>query len=147
MVRVVAVDKDSGDNGRVSYVITSGNEEARFTVGYESGIVSLAKPIIKPADLEITVNDHGLPPRKAVLKLHLTPVTTQTSGPPLLLLANPIAKVSEDLQIGAAILNVAEPAIANQGERKQTCFFNFNMSRFVHFYFRMPFFHSTTADF
>ncbi|XP_029159355.1 protein dachsous [Nylanderia fulva] len=108
LVRVVAVDKDSGDNGRVSYVITSGNEETHFNVGYESGIVNLAKPVTRPTDLEITANDHGSPPRKAVLKLSLIPVTTQISGPPRLLLFNPIARISENLHIGAPVLNVAE---------------------------------------
>ncbi|XP_072754595.1 protein dachsous isoform X1 [Anoplolepis gracilipes] len=115
LVRVVAIDKDSGDNGRVFYVITSGNEEGRFTVGYESGIVSLAKPVTRPTDLEITANDHGSPPRKAVLKLNLIPVTTKISGPLRLLLPNPIAKISENLHIGAPVLSVAGPAVADQG--------------------------------
>ncbi|XP_032666091.1 protein dachsous isoform X2 [Odontomachus brunneus] len=115
LVRVVAVDKDFGNNGRVSYVITAGNEEARFSVGYESGIVSLEKPIARPMDLEITANDHGLPPRKAVLKLSLTPSMTQASGPPRLLLPNPVVEISEDLQVGTAVLNVAGPAVADQG--------------------------------
>ncbi|XP_070151025.1 protein dachsous isoform X3 [Polyergus mexicanus] len=115
LVRVVAIDKDSGDNGRVSYVITSGNEEARFTVGYESGIVSLAKPVTRSTNLEITANDHGSPPRKAVLKLSLIPMTTQMNGPPRLLLPNPIARISENLHIGTSILSVAGPAVADQG--------------------------------
>ncbi|XP_071648094.1 protein dachsous [Temnothorax longispinosus] len=115
LVRVVAVDKDSGDNGRISYVITSGNEESRFTVGYESGIVSLVKPITKPANLEITANDHGSPPRKAVLKLSLNPVAAQPSGPLRLLLSNPIVKISENLHVGSHVVNVAGPAIADQG--------------------------------
>lgn len=122
LVRVVAADKDSGDNGRVSYVITSGNEEARFTVGYESGIVSLAKPIAKSAELEITANDHGSPPRKATLKLSLIPVTAQANGPPRLLLPNPVASISEDLHVGAPVLNVAGPAIADQGIRGKIIF-------------------------
>ncbi|KAL0101976.1 hypothetical protein PUN28_018495 [Cardiocondyla obscurior] len=115
LVRVIAVDNDSGDNGRISYVITSGNEESQFTVGYESGIVGLAKPITKPANLEITANDHGSPPRKAVLKLSLNPITAQASGPPRLLLPHPIAKISENLHVGSHVMNVAGPAIADQG--------------------------------
>ncbi|XP_011637579.1 protein dachsous [Pogonomyrmex barbatus] len=115
LIRVVAVDKDFGDNGRISYVITSGNEESRFTVGYESGIVSLAKPIAKPTELEITANDHGSPPRKAVLKLSLNPMTAQTNGPHRLLLCNPIARISEGLNVGSHVANVAGPAITDQG--------------------------------
>ncbi|EFN78559.1 Protein dachsous [Harpegnathos saltator] len=115
LVRVVAVDKDSGDNGQVSYVISSGNEEGRFSVGYESGIVSLEKPIARPMDLEITASDHGSPPRKTVLKLSLTPSTTRVSGPPRLLLPNPVIRISENLKVGAVVLNVAGPAVADQG--------------------------------
>nr|XP_012147456.1 PREDICTED: protein dachsous isoform X1 [Megachile rotundata]XP_012147457.1 PREDICTED: protein dachsous isoform X2 [Megachile rotundata] len=115
LVRVVAVDKDAGDNGRVSYVITSANEESRFSVGYESGIVSLERPMVRSTELEITANDHGTPPRKSTLKLTLTLASGQTNGPPRLLLANPVARVSEDLQVGAPVLNVAGPIIADQG--------------------------------
>lgn len=115
LTRVVAVDKDVDDNGRVSYVITSGNEEGRFSVGYDSGLVTLLKPMIRPLELEITANDHGSPPRKATIKLSLNLAFGQTSGPPRLLLSNPIARVSELLPIGSAVLNVAGPAIADQG--------------------------------
>lgn len=117
MVRVVAVDKDAGDNGRVSYVITSANEEARFSVGYESGIVSLERPMARSTELEITANDHGSPPRKSTLRLILSLASGQTNGPPRLLLANPVARISEDLQVGAPVLNVAGPIIADQGEQ------------------------------
>ncbi|KOC69013.1 Protein dachsous [Habropoda laboriosa] len=115
LVRVVAVDKDAGDNGRVSYVITSANEEARFSVGYESGIVSLERPMVRSTELEITANDHGSPPRKSTLRLTLTFASGQTNGPPRLLLSNPVARISEDLQVGAPVLNVAGPIIADQG--------------------------------
>lgn len=104
-------------------MITSGNEETHFNVGYESGIVNLAKPVTRPTDLEITANDHGSPPRKAVLKLSLIPVTTQISGPPRLLLSNPIARISENLHIGASVLNVAESTITDQGKKKK-CYRN-----------------------
>lgn len=117
LVRVVAVDKDAGDNGRVSYVITSANEEARFSVGYESGIVSLERPMARSTELEITANDHGSPPRKSTLRLILSLASGQTNGPPRLLLANPVARISEDLQVGAPVLNVAGPIIADQGEQ------------------------------
>ncbi|XP_024947273.1 protein dachsous isoform X2 [Cephus cinctus] len=113
LLRVVAVDKDAGDNGRVSYVITSGNEEGRFSVGYDSGIVTLARPMSRLTELEITANDHGTPPRKATLKLVLT-LASQAAGPPRLLLPGPTAKISEDSALGATVLNVAGPAITDQ---------------------------------
>lgn len=128
-MRVVAVDKDAGDNGRVSYVITSANEEARFSVGYESGIVSLERPMVRSTELEITANDHGSPPRKSTLRLILTLASGQTNGPPRLLLANPVARISEDLQVGAPVLNVAGPIIADQGKRSTVRLFQSVIAR------------------
>ncbi|XP_066594153.1 protein dachsous [Prorops nasuta] len=123
VTRVVAIDRDAGDNSQVSYVITSGNEDARFSVGYESGIVSLVRPMIRSAvDLEITANDHGSPPRKATLRLTLTLAPEQSIGPPRLLLANPIARVSEDLQVGAPIINVAGASVVNMAEQDNVTF-------------------------
>ena len=98
-------------------MITSGNKEGRFSVGYDSGLVTLVKPMSRPIELEITANDHGSPPRKATLKLSLNLAFDQTSGPPRLLLSNPIAKISERLQVGSAVLNVAGPAITDQGRK------------------------------
>ena len=110
----MAVDKDAGDNGRVSYVITAGNEEGRFSVGYDSGIVTLMKQIVRDAEIEITANDHGSPARRATLNLTLVMAIGQTSGPPRLLLPSPISRVSEDLTVGSTVLDVAGPAITNE---------------------------------
>lgn len=113
-MRVVAVDKDAGDNGRVSYVITAGNEEGRFSVGYDSGVVTLVKPIVRDAEIEITANDHGTPARRATLNLTLIMASGQTSGSPRLLVPSPIARVSEDLAVGSTVLDVAGPAITSE---------------------------------
>lgn len=74
----------------------------------------------RSTELEITANDHGSPPRKSTLRLTLSLASGQTNGPPRLLLANPVARISEDLQVGAPVLNVAGPIIADQGERSST---------------------------
>lgn len=129
-MRVVAVDKDAGDNGRVSYVISSGNEEGRFSVGYDSGLVSLVRPpLLRPSELEITANDHGVPPRKASLKLSLTTAAGQTSGPPRLLLPNPIARVSENLRVGADVASVAGAAVLDQGKLNITLYLYMHRAR------------------
>ncbi|XP_011309154.1 protein dachsous [Fopius arisanus] len=111
IVRVIAVDRDTDNNGRVSYVITSGNEESSFAVGYESGLVTLIRPFVKDTVLQITANDHGSPPRRAILNLTISMAIGRINGPPRLLQVNPIARVSEDLSIGGAILNVAGPTL------------------------------------
>lgn len=110
------MDKDSGDNGRVSYIITSGNEAGQFSVGYDSGIVTLSRPMTGTAELEITANDHGTPPRKSSLRLYFA-AAGHAAGPPRLLQANPVARISEDAQIGANVATVAGPAMSDQGKR------------------------------
>lgn len=119
LTRVVAIDKDADDNGRVSYVITAGNEEGKFAVGYDSGIVTLMKPITRDTEIEITANDHGTPARRATLNLTVVMALGQTSGPPHLLMPSPVAKISEDLAVGSTVLDVADRAInADQGSFK-----------------------------
>ncbi|KAJ8676739.1 hypothetical protein QAD02_012526 [Eretmocerus hayati] len=113
--RVVAVDKDAGENGRVAYTISSGNEEGHFFLGYDSGVVSLARPMLQAHELEITASDHGSPPRRATIKLTFTTAEGQTSGPPRLLISSPVARISEGLGVGSDIMNVAGTAVSNQG--------------------------------
>ncbi|KAK0094347.1 hypothetical protein PV326_011173 [Microctonus aethiopoides] len=114
IVRVIAIDKDTDNNGRVSYVITSGNDDSRFSVGYDSGMVTLVRPIVRDTILQITANDHGSPPRRATMNLTLTLTVGQSSGPPRLLLPHPIVKVAEDLSIGGTVMNVGGPALNDQ---------------------------------
>lgn len=116
------MDKDTDNNGRVSYVITSSNEDSRFSVGYDTGVVTLIRPIVRDTILQITANDHGSPPRRAVMNLTLTIAIGQTSGPPRLLLPHPVAKISEDFPIGGTIINIVGPVLTDQG-------------KFLHYYF------------
>lgn len=45
VTHVVAIDKDSGDNGRITYTIVSGNDDDCFTINTKTGHVELAKPL------------------------------------------------------------------------------------------------------
>lgn len=116
IVRVIAVDKDTDNNGRVSYVITSGNEDSRFSLGYDSGILTLMKPIVRDTVLQIAANDHGSPPRRSIMNLTVSIAVGQTSGPPRLLLPNPAATISENLVVGGFIINVVGSTLSEQGE-------------------------------
>ncbi|XP_011502737.1 PREDICTED: protein dachsous [Ceratosolen solmsi marchali] len=107
VLRVMAVDKDAGDNGRVSYTISSGNEDRYFSIGNETGLVNLIRPLMQPTTLEIKASDHGMPSRTAVINLTLTPYVEQLHDLPRLLLPNPIVRISENLKIGTNIINVA----------------------------------------
>ncbi|KFM63480.1 Protocadherin Fat 2, partial [Stegodyphus mimosarum] len=75
VLHVIAIDKDSRDNGRVTYVISQGNERGHFSLDYDSGLLSVAKPLdreeIHHYELNITASDHGRPPRSSFQVLHI----------------------------------------------------------------------------
>lgn len=118
VTHVVAVDNDSGDNGRVTYVISSGNDGNYFALGYDNGIITLAKPL--PSDtgrvyvLNITASDHGTPTKQAhiVLKLSL-----QNSVDNIPQFANSVyyASVQEDVNAGTSVVKVAAKASFLEG--------------------------------
>lgn len=118
ITRVIAVDSDSGDNGRVSYVISGGNEEGRFSLSYDTGVLTLAKPLAskKGYSLNITASDHGSPTRKTNMILKLN-VRGSTENPPRFLNSVYEAKISEDAPIGAYVIKVAaKSALMDRGK-------------------------------
>lgn len=120
---LVAVDADSGDNGRVTYVISAGNEDGRFSLGYDSGVLTLAKPIISDDEegessytLNVTASDHGTPTKHANLKLKLT-VRGSAQHPPRFLNSVYKVKVSEDAPVGSFVVKVtAKSAFLEAGK-------------------------------
>lgn len=119
VVRVVAVDEDSGDNGRITYVI-SGGEMKQFALGYDNGIVTLAKPLEysdkpKSYTLNITASDHGTPTRKANLVLKLT-TQGSTENPPRFLNSVYYATVQENAPLDTSVVKVsARSTVVDEG--------------------------------
>ncbi|CAH1987791.1 unnamed protein product [Acanthoscelides obtectus] len=117
IARLVAIDMDNGDNGRVSYIISGGNDAGIFSLGYDTGILTLAKPLPsqKSFFLNITANDHGTPTKKANMDLKLL-VQTGSNTPPKFLDSQYIASVSEDVSVGAVVTKVnVKSNIASNG--------------------------------
>uniref|UniRef100_A0AAR5P542 Cadherin domain-containing protein n=2 Tax=Dendroctonus ponderosae TaxID=77166 RepID=A0AAR5P542_DENPD len=74
IANILAVDDDSGDNGRVTYILSNSNDASYFSLGYDTGVLTLAKPLIanrKTYMLNVTATDHGKPTRQASMKLTL----------------------------------------------------------------------------
>lgn len=121
IIHLVAIDKDSGDNGRVTYVITSGNEGSYFALGYETGFLTLAKSL-SPADsartfvLNVTASDHGNPTRQASTELRLS-IQGSVDNPPKFLNTAYQAHVAEDAPVGSTVIKVlAKSGLLEQGE-------------------------------
>ncbi|CAG9763030.1 unnamed protein product [Ceutorhynchus assimilis] len=83
ITNILAMDDDSGDNGRVTYILANNNE---FSLGYDTGVLTLAKPLNRKSyTLNITAIDHGKPTNlQASMKLKLLVQDTANSFQKLL---------------------------------------------------------------
>ncbi|XP_018320915.1 protein dachsous [Agrilus planipennis] len=125
ITRIIAVDRDHGDNGRVTYVITNGNEQRQFSLGYDNGILTLAKPISSAMasntyTLNITASDHGTPTRQTFIVLNLS-VRDSNDNPPRFHNAIYYANVPEEASSGTFVIKVS--ANSSMGEGKYLQYF------------------------
>ncbi|KYB28093.1 Protein dachsous-like Protein [Tribolium castaneum] len=108
ITHLVAVDSDSGDNGRVTYVISSGNEGSLFALGYDTGVLTLAKPLPdaqRTYVLNVTATDHGTPTLHADMELKLI-VQGSEVNPPRFFNALYRADVPEDAPVGTFVTRI-----------------------------------------
>lgn len=118
VAHLVAVDSDSGDNGRVTYVISSGNDPGLFALGYDTGVLTLAKPLPQTHRtyfLNITATDHGTPTRQASLELKLS-VEGSAETQPRFFNSVYRANVPEDAPVGTFVTRVSAKALIQDGE-------------------------------
>ncbi|XP_045768746.1 protein dachsous [Maniola jurtina] len=106
LYQALAVDTDSGDNGRISYFIAGGNDQAYFSIEYDTGKLTLTKKYssdiakVKPGQykLNLTASDHGTPfPRQSHMTLFLN-LQESTNVPPRFSDSFYRANISEDIR-------------------------------------------------
>lgn len=137
LCHVIAVDLDSGENGRVTYVIVSGNQEGKFALSYDTGVLTVARSLV-PVDalgnrrsgganvggasggrysLNVTASDHGSPTHRYATKvLHIILHGTR-ENPPRFLHSLYHANVSEDAAIGSYVTKVlARSPVSESGK-------------------------------
>ena len=75
LLRVNAVDKDQGLNGKIEFVISAGNVNDTFSIHSIDGVIILIRPldreIIQNYQIQITAFDLGSPQRKNVTAVHI----------------------------------------------------------------------------
>lgn len=117
--RVIAIDKDSGNNGRVTYAILSGDENERFEMNEANGAIRLMKAFSNATGefryfddnkrkytLVISASDHGLPvPLVSKIMVEIL-VQGSSANPPRF--AEPVyhINISENVPIGSFVVRV-----------------------------------------
>lgn len=124
LYQALAVDADSGDNGKISYYISGGNEHAYFSMEYDVGKLTLSKKYssdiarVRPGlyKLNLTASDHGVPfPRQSHMLLLLN-LQESTNVPPRFTDSFYRANISEDIRPGSFVTRLtAKSSRGNTG--------------------------------
>ncbi|XP_042236772.1 protocadherin Fat 1-like, partial [Homarus americanus] len=108
VTRVLALDHDKGDNGRLSYSIDEGNAGGIFSVDSSLGVISLTRPLIdsEPSEYLLLVRamDHGSQARAASVPVRVI-VTSSPQAPPSWQRedTSQVVEVGEWLVVGSAV--------------------------------------------
>lgn len=132
VTRIIATDKDSPNNSRISYNIMSGNEDGQYEMNTWTGTIKLLRPFItnvsndvlapgggRKHNLVISASDNGTP----------VPLTTQinaqiiiqglTTNPPKFIDSVYHANISENVPFGTFVVRVnAKSYHSDSGEFK-----------------------------
>ncbi|XP_037070379.1 protein dachsous-like [Pollicipes pollicipes] len=110
VLHVIAVDKDSRDNGRVTYRVTGGDPDSVFSLHLETGLLSIGRPLDRESRkqyaLNITASDHGQPPLTASVMVSIA-VEDVNDNQPVFSRTMYRANVSERSPIGAFVTRVS----------------------------------------
>lgn len=136
--RVVAIDKDSGDNGRITYNIVSGDDDDTFLMNTITGHITLAKALCGndtnelhhyyssngaistgKYSLVISAIDHGHPmPQETRTSMQIV-IQGSTTNPPRFTESVYHVNISENIPIGNFVIRVHAKSFRPEGE----CFY------------------------
>lgn len=130
---VVAIDRDSGENGRVVYKFDSGNEDERFKIDPDTGFIKLAKPfssnfiadnsknsVTGRYNLVISASDQGVP-RSKEAKITIQVVIQNTSNnPPRFLESVYHINITENIPTGSFVVRVSAKSFNDNGNANLT---------------------------
>lgn len=109
VVTVYATDRDLGDNGRITYSITSGNIGGVFSIDVDMGTIQLAKSLSPTAVNEYMLNvkatDHGKVPLYSQIPVQIFVVMVD-NAPPKFIERDLAAEIYENVPIGTFVMHV-----------------------------------------
>ena len=105
---VTATDLDSGDNSRLVYNITSGNEEGAFKIDPDTGAIKVKRSLTTVSASQFTLvveaKDKGNPPRRKTASVQLN--VFLPDGPPKFVVKPVIQEVTEGITANNRVMVV-----------------------------------------
>uniref|UniRef100_A0A3P9L529 FAT atypical cadherin 2 n=1 Tax=Oryzias latipes TaxID=8090 RepID=A0A3P9L529_ORYLA len=120
VIRVKALDKDTGSNADISYSLHSGNTDNIFSIDAESGSIRVSKPLgLQHQDhfhLSVKATDQGFPQRSDLCTLHLH-IRLSDRTPPTFSSDEYLTEISELSAPGTPVVTVSasSPAAVHYG--------------------------------
>lgn len=102
ILQVLAIDRDIGENGRVTYSIKSGKGKAKFRIAADTGVIYAAKAFESDAEYDIIVRaeDNGLPKKSQTTLVSVivvdTPTSKENANPPQIKTSDQRVEVTEN---------------------------------------------------
>lgn len=120
---VIAIDKDSGENGRITYSTVNGNEDGRFSIDPQKGYIELIKPFYMNGSnafdngyeavnggkytLTIAATDHGSPVPQLTRCTVQFIIQGSTNNPPRFVESMYHVNIPENQAIGTFVIRVS----------------------------------------
>ncbi|XP_026296983.1 fat-like cadherin-related tumor suppressor homolog isoform X4 [Apis mellifera] len=133
VVQVYAIDRDKGDNAKITYSITSGNVGNMFTIDPNLGVIRVARELDLSASSEyillVKATDHGSPALANTVPVHVM-VTMADNAPPRFIQKELSAEIYENQQVGTYVKHVEARSTSSlqfeivRGNKDDTFFVN-----------------------
>ncbi|XP_058123843.1 fat-like cadherin-related tumor suppressor homolog [Anopheles ziemanni] len=109
VVQVYAIDRDIGDNARITYTIVSGNIGNVFGIDSNMGVISVAKQLdistLSEYMLQVKATDGGKPALSSQIPVHIM-INMADNAPPRFTSEDPAAEIYENLPIGTFVIHL-----------------------------------------
>lgn len=109
VVQVYAIDRDHGDNARITYTITSGNVGNAFAIDADLGLIRTAKQLDFGVSSEyillVKASDHGSPPLSNTIPVHVM-LTMADNAPPRFSQLELAAEIYENQRVGTYVKHI-----------------------------------------
>ncbi|XP_062556294.1 fat-like cadherin-related tumor suppressor homolog isoform X3 [Armigeres subalbatus] len=109
VVQVYAIDRDIGDNAKITYSIVSGNIGNVFSIDPNMGVISVAKDLdisaLSEYMLQVKASDSGKPSLSSQIPVHVM-INMADNAPPRFISVDPAAEIYENLPIGTFVIHI-----------------------------------------
>lgn len=109
VAQMYAIDRDIGDNAKITYSIVSGNIGNVFAIEPDMGVISVAKGLdintLPEYMIQVKATDNGKPALYSQIPVHIM-VVMADNAPPRFLKTDPAIEIYENQPVGTFVMHL-----------------------------------------